>query len=138
MEKCFVGLDVSKEETSVCVCNQSGDVLPTARVMTGPDAILRALSKHTGSMRCVVLETGRMANWLYNELCDRGLPMVCIDARQAHAVLSQMHNWCWLIDVLLMKYLNNIIEQDHRFKKVHPPHANLQIVHFSRSHSRKH
>lgn len=92
MEKCYVGLDVSKEETSICVCNQSGDVLSTARVVTDPDIILRALSKHTGSMRCVVLETGRMANWLYNELCDRGLPMVCIDARQAHAVLSQMHN----------------------------------------------
>ncbi len=92
MEKCFVGLDVSKAETSICVCNQSGDVLSTARVVTDPDAILRALSKLTGSMRCVVLETGRMANWLYNELCDRGLPMVCIDARQAHAVLSQMHN----------------------------------------------
>ncbi|WP_132249022.1 IS110 family transposase [Primorskyibacter sedentarius] len=37
-------------------------------------------------------ETGRMANWLYDELSQRGLPMVCIDARQAHAVLSQMHN----------------------------------------------
>ncbi|MER8428038.1 IS110 family transposase [Mesorhizobium sp. M1403] len=33
-----------------------------------------------------------MANWLYNELSQRGLPVVCIDARQAHAVLSQMHN----------------------------------------------
>lgn len=33
-----------------------------------------------------------MANWLYNELSQHGLPMVCIDARQAHAVLSQMHN----------------------------------------------
>lgn len=33
-----------------------------------------------------------MTNWLYNELGSRGLPIVCIDARQAHAVLSQMHN----------------------------------------------
>jgi transposase len=33
-----------------------------------------------------------MTNWLYDELSQRGLPMVCIDARQAHAVLSQMHN----------------------------------------------
>ena len=28
-----------------------------------------------------------------------------------------MHNWCWLIDVLQVKYLNNIIEQDHRFTR---------------------
>ncbi|CTQ47388.1 Transposase [Roseibium aggregatum] len=33
-----------------------------------------------------------MANWVFTELSDLGLPMVCIDARQAHAVLSQMHN----------------------------------------------
>lgn len=26
-----------------------------------------------------------------------------------------MLGWCWLIDVLQVKYLNNIIEQDHRF-----------------------
>ena len=41
---------------------------------------------------CVVLETGRLANCLYDELSQRLIPMVCIDARQAHAVLSQMHN----------------------------------------------
>jgi putative transposase len=31
--------------------------------------------------------------------------------------LLAMHNWCWLIEVLQVKYLNNIIEQDHRFIK---------------------
>lgn len=31
--------------------------------------------------------------------------------------LLVMNNWCWLIDVLQVKYLNNIIEQDHRFIK---------------------
>ena len=92
MEKCFVGLDVSKEETSICVRNLAGDVLSTAKKVTDPDVISRALSQYTGSIQCAVLETGRMANWLYNELSDRNLPVVCIDARQAHAVLSQMHN----------------------------------------------
>jgi transposase len=40
----------------------------------------------------VVLETGRMANWLHRQLIARDLPAVCVDARQAHAVLSQMPN----------------------------------------------
>jgi len=31
--------------------------------------------------------------------------------------LLVMKSWCWLIDVLQVKYLNNIIEQDHRFIK---------------------
>ncbi|PIL19948.1 hypothetical protein P775_12015 [Puniceibacterium antarcticum] len=31
--------------------------------------------------------------------------------------LLVMNSWCWLIDSLQVKYLNNIIEQDHRFIK---------------------
>jgi putative transposase len=31
--------------------------------------------------------------------------------------LLAMNRWCWLIDVLQVKYLNNIIKQDHRFIK---------------------
>ncbi|MFK7882407.1 IS6 family transposase [Roseobacter sp.] len=31
--------------------------------------------------------------------------------------LLVMNRWCWLIEVLQVKYLNNIIEQDHRFIK---------------------
>jgi transposase len=33
-----------------------------------------------------------MAIWLHTELSDRGLPMICIGARQEHAILSQMQN----------------------------------------------
>ena len=36
--------------------------------------------------------------------------------------LLVIRSWCWLIDVLQVKYLNNIIEQDHRFiKKITRP-----------------
>ena len=31
--------------------------------------------------------------------------------------LLLLHGWFWLIDILQVKYLNNIIEQDHRFIK---------------------
>ncbi|WP_170766708.1 IS110 family transposase [Ruegeria lacuscaerulensis] len=92
MEQCFVGLDVSKAETSICLCDENGGPVFAAKKVTDPDVIFQVLRKHLGSLKCVVLETGRMVNWLYTELSDRGLPMVCIDARQAHAVLSQMHN----------------------------------------------
>jgi putative transposase len=32
-------------------------------------------------------------------------------------MLLLLHGWFWLIEVLQVKYLNNIIEQDHRFIK---------------------
>lgn len=92
MKRYFVGLDVSKDETAVCLRDDRGEIIASFKKLTDPDVLLRALSKDLRHIVCVVLETGRMANWLYDELSRRGLPMVCIDARQAHAVLSQMHN----------------------------------------------
>ena len=36
--------------------------------------------------------------------------------------LLVIHNWCWLLGVLQVKYLNKLIEQDHRFiKKITRP-----------------
>ncbi len=92
MEQYFVDLDVSKDETAICVRTRDGSVRAAFKKPTDPEAIYRSLKRDLKSIACVVLETGRMANWLYTELNLRGLPMVCIDARQAHAVLSQMHN----------------------------------------------
>lgn len=43
--------------------------------------------------------------------------------------LLVMHNWHWLIEVLQVKYLNNIIEQDHRFiKKITRPMQTFKSV----------
>lgn len=92
MEQYYVGLDVSKDETAICVRTRDGNIRAAVKKPTDPDTIHRSLSRDLKGIVCVVLETGRMANWLYSELALRGLPVVCIDARQAHAVLSQMHN----------------------------------------------
>lgn len=92
MKRYFVGLDVSNDATAVCLRDDRGDIVTSFKKPTDPDVLARALGAEMEHIVCVVLETGRMANWLYDELSQRGLPMVCIDARQAHAVLSQMHN----------------------------------------------
>ena len=75
MGHCFVGLDVSKEETAVCVRTRAGEVKAAFKTSTDPDVICQSLNHYGADIRCVVLETGRMANWLYNELSQRGLPM---------------------------------------------------------------
>lgn len=92
MERYFVGLDVSKDETAICVRNLDGKSVLATKRPTDPDAIAGALFASRLPIVTVVMETGRMANWLYHELARRGVPIVCVDARQAHAVLSQMHN----------------------------------------------
>ena len=58
-------------------------------------------------------------------ICKNGFPdRVVIDKSGANQAglnninMSLLWNgWFWLIDVLQVKYLNNIIEQDHRFIK---------------------
>jgi transposase len=87
----FVGLDVSMEETAYCARNTEGRILGQGKTVTDPDAIAAALARFGRPTR-VVFETGRMANWLHRQLIARDLPAVCVDARQAHAVLSQMPN----------------------------------------------
>ncbi len=88
---CYVGLDVSMEETAYCARDSEGRVLGHGKTATDPDAITAALERFGRPVR-IVLETGRMANWLHRGLVARDLPAVCVDARQAHAVLSQMPN----------------------------------------------
>ena len=38
------------------------------------------------------LETGQLTTWLWQALTDAGLPMVCLDARQARAALNMKIN----------------------------------------------
>ena len=85
-------LDVSKDETAICVKGSDGRTAVALKKPTDPDVIAAALVQTNLPICCVVMETGRMANWLYHELANREVPIVCIDARRAHAVLSQMHN----------------------------------------------
>lgn len=91
-QRYYVGLDVSRDVTAICVRCANGVVERRCETVTEPEAICAALVDLRDGLERVVLETGRMANWLHGELTRRGLPAICVDARHAHAVLSQMHN----------------------------------------------
>ncbi len=88
----YVGLDVSKEETAICVMDAVGKVLARAKVASDPGALFEALKAHCPGPERIVLETGTWSFWLARELGWRGLPVAVIDARQAHAVMKLQHN----------------------------------------------
>lgn len=92
MKRYFVGLDVSKDTTAVCLRDDRGNILMSFKKPTDPNVLIRALGAQMVHIVCVVLETGLLANWLYEELSQRDLPIVWIDVPQAHAVLNQMQN----------------------------------------------
>lgn len=90
--KTYVGLDVSMDETAVCVVGEDGQVLAERKVPSTPEAIAAFVSAKAPGAARVGLETGSLSVWLHGELRARGLPVVCIDARHAKAALSMRIN----------------------------------------------
>jgi transposase len=90
--ECYVGLDVSLKQTSICVVDQAGSVVREGVVDSDPEAIsVYVRSKAPEAVR-IGLETGPTSTWLWTELKRLGLPVICIDARHAKAVLRMQIN----------------------------------------------
>ena len=88
----YVGLDVSLKQTSICVVNQTGSIVQEGVVDSDPEAIASFVrSKAPGTVR-IGIETGPTTTWLWTELHRLGLPVICIDARHAKAVLKMQIN----------------------------------------------
>lgn len=88
----YVGLDVSQATTSICVVDAIGTTVWRGKTSSEPDAIARALRVHAPDVVRIGLETGSLSNWLTRSLRQRGLPVVCVDARHAKAALNLQIN----------------------------------------------
>lgn len=85
----YAGLDVSMEETHICVVDRDGAVIHETKATSTALAIATALQK---APRCdrVVLETGRMAPVLHHGLTAHGIPVICIESRHAARTLRSL------------------------------------------------
>jgi len=88
----FAALDVSQEETAICVvgpgwCDPGGGKVPTC-----PNASASWLAERPEGLDRVGMETGPPAVWLWNALTARQVPILCLDARHANGVLKMMPN----------------------------------------------
>ena len=88
----YAALDVSQEETAICVVGQDGALLAEAKVQTCPDAIADWLTDWPDGLERVGMETGPLAVWLWNALTARQVPIICLDARHANGVVTMMPN----------------------------------------------
>ena len=88
----YVGLDVSLETTKVHVLDDQGKRVWRGTCVTHPTAIEATIRKHAPDAVRIGLETGQLTTWLWQALTDAGLPMVCLDARQARAALNMKIN----------------------------------------------
>jgi transposase len=86
--KFYVGLDVSLATTAICVIDEHGRQVKMTCAASDPHAISAALRRHAKNVVRIVLESGQLSTWLTRELRALDLPVVCVDARQAHRALS--------------------------------------------------
>src|SRR4028119_2416999 len=85
----YAGLDVSMNETHICVVERDGGVVLDANTSSTPKAIAAVLETAPACQR-IVLETGRMAPMLFHGLAALGLPVICIESRQAYQALKSL------------------------------------------------
>ena len=85
----YAGLDVSMKDTHVCVLDREGALVFEAKAASMPEAIKATLAKAPPCKR-VVFETGRMAPMLYHGLAGLGVPVICIESRQAYETLKTL------------------------------------------------
>jgi len=88
----YVGLDVSLQQTAVCVVDQTGKIIREAVIPSDPDAIAAFVKSNAKKVARIGLESGSTSTWLWTELNRLGLPVICIDARHAKAALKMQIN----------------------------------------------
>lgn len=86
--KYYCGLDVSLNNTAICIVNQNGDIIREGQVPTEPDDIHVWLGSLGLPLERVGLEAGSLSPWLCHELLGLGWAAICIETRHASAAMK--------------------------------------------------
>jgi len=88
--KYCVGLDVSLDETSICVVAEDGTIIKEGKTSTTPDQIAQWLGNLGLLFERVGLEAGPLSPWLHDGLRALGHPAICIETRRMKGATSAM------------------------------------------------
>ncbi len=85
----YIGFDISLQSTHACVVDNAGNIIREGVALSEVDALDGWLRKYgqEWNIQRIVFETGQLSSFLYHGLRP-SWPIVCIDARHAHATLK--------------------------------------------------
>ena len=83
----FARLDVSLEETAICLVDETGRLIKELRAASEPPALVVALTGLGLPLERIGLEACSLTAWLHDELRAAGLPAICIETRLANAAM---------------------------------------------------
>lgn len=88
--KHYGGLDVSLEDTSVCVVDGSGKIVREAKVASEPEPLIAWLAGFGLELERIGLEAGPLSQWLHAELTKAGLAVELLETRHVRAAFKTM------------------------------------------------
>jgi len=87
--KFYIGLDVSLQDTSLCVVDEQGKVICEEKVPSDPESLMTTIEQmRLTTVERIGLEAGPLAPWLYHGLFDAGHPVVCVETRHMNSALK--------------------------------------------------
>ena len=86
----YVGIDVSLEESSVCVMDRAGQILGETKVASNPEALLQFLGRLEHPATLLGMEAGPLSQSLHASMAAAGVEVVLMETRQVKAALSAM------------------------------------------------
>ena len=66
----FAGLDVSVKETSVCIVDETGNIVREVKLASEPDALVAVLKNAAYHFKRIGLEAGPLSQWLFGALAE--------------------------------------------------------------------
>src|SRR5438105_14213676 len=88
----FGGLDVSVNETSICIVDDTGRIVREMKVASEPETLLSVLTNPAYRFKRIGLEAGPLSQWLFSALAEAGLPVICVETRHMRAALKAQIN----------------------------------------------
>jgi len=86
----YAGIDVSLEQSSVCVVDETGKLVREAKVASEPEALVRFFRQLDVRVTRIGLEAGPLSQWLHAGLSAAGFEAVLLETRHVKAALSAM------------------------------------------------
>src|ERR671938_1146499 len=86
----YAGIDVSLEQSSVCIVDAQGKILKEAKVASEPEALIAWFAAHGTPMARIGLEAGPLSQWLFAEMKAAGLPVELLETRHVRAAFKAM------------------------------------------------
>jgi len=86
----YAGIDVSLEQSSVCVVDATGRIVREVKVASEPEALVRFFRGVGLTVTRIGLEAGPLSQWLHAGLSEAGFEVVLLETRHVKSALSAM------------------------------------------------